>query len=112
MKRLTTALTAFVFLATAFGAAANAATLTVTVNLPNGAPAKKAFVRMWKMGANYAIVSLETETTNAAGRATFTVRPGGCLKAEYGSDSGGRPIYIGSTCPKAGDKTATIVLSK
>jgi hypothetical protein len=88
------------------------ALVTVTVKLPNGAPAKHAFVRMWKMGANYSIVSLETETTNAAGKATFTVRPGGCLKAEYGTDAGGRPMYIGSTCPKAGDKTATIDLSK
>jgi hypothetical protein len=112
MKHFITGSTAFVLLATAFCAAASAATLTVTVKLPNGAPAKHAFVRMWKMGASYAIVSLESGTTNAAGRATFNMRPGACLKAEYGSDSGGRPIFIGNTCPKPGQTTAAIDLSK
>ncbi len=112
MKRFLRASTVCVFLATALPAAASAATITVTVNLPGGGPAKHAFVRMWKQGANYSIVSLETETTNAAGKATFKVRPGGCLKAEYGTDSGGRPIYIGNACPKPGDKTATIDLGK
>lgn len=102
----------FVFLATAFCAAASAATVTVLVRLPNGAPAKHAFVRMTKMGANYQILSLETETTNASGKATFTIRPGGCLKAEYGTDSGGRPLYIGHVCPGPADRTATITLSK
>ena len=100
MKRFATVLAAFSFI------------VTVTVNLPNGSPAKHAFVRLWKMGANYSIVSLETETTNASGKATFKMRPGACLKAEYGSDSNGRPIYIGNTCPRSGDKTAVVTLSK
>jgi len=112
MKCFATASTVLSLMMTALCAAASAATLTVTVTLPNGSPAKHAFVRMWKMGANYSILSLETETTNGSGKATFKIRPGACLKAEFGSDSGGRPLYIGHTCPKAGDKTAAITLSK
>lgn len=112
MKRFVTASTIFVFLATAFSAAASAATVTVTVKLPNGSPARHAFVRMTKMGANYQILSLETETTNAAGKATFTFRPGACLKAEFGRDANGRSIYIGNVCPRSGEKTAIIELSK
>lgn len=93
-------------------AALAVAMVTVLVRLPNGAPAKHAFVRMTKMGANYRIVSLEAETTNAAGKATFKLRYGACLKAEYGSDSGGRPLYIGHVCPSPGDKNVTIGLSR
>lgn len=89
-----------------------AVALLVLVRLPNGAPAKHASVRMTKMGANYQILSLEVETTNAAGKAVFNMRPGACLKAEYGRDAQGRPLYIGHVCPGPSDKTATIDLSK
>jgi len=111
MKRFAAYLTALVLMSTAVCMAASAATLTVTVTLPNGAPAKHAFVRMYKMRANYAIVSLETETTGASGTAVFKIRPGGCLKAEFGNDGSGRPRYIGHTCPKPSERTATITLS-
>ena len=80
----------FLFFGTALSAAANAATVTVTVKLPSGAPAKHAFVRMFTVGSGYSIVSLETHTTDASGRAVFKVRPGSCLKAEYGNDGSGR----------------------
>ncbi len=110
IKRFATSLCAALLMTTALCAAASAATVAVTVKLPNGAPAKHAFVRMYTMGANYAIVSLETETTNAAGMAIFKVRPGACLKAEYGNDGSGRPTNIGSACPKPYGKTLTITL--
>lgn len=87
-----------------------ASLVTVTVKLPNGAPAKRAFVRMYTVGASYSIVSLETHTTDASGRAVFKVRPGACLKAEYGNDGSGRPTNIGSACPKPFGKTLTINL--
>jgi hypothetical protein len=112
MKRFPSNLAAALLLTTALCTAASAASVRVTVRLPNGAPAKRAFVRMYKMAAGYTIVSLETETTNAAGVAIFKVRPGACLKAEYGTDAGGRPLYIGHVCPGSGEKTATIDLSR
>ncbi len=110
MKRFAIHVTAALLMTTALCAAARAATVTVAVKLPNGAPAKHAFVRMWKEGANYSIVSLETETTNAAGIAMFKIRPGACLKAEYGNDGSGRPTNIGNACPKPYGKTVTITL--
>jgi hypothetical protein len=111
MKRFAASLAAVLLFGGALCTAASAATVAVTVKLPSGAPAKHAFVRMWKMGANYAIVSLETETTNASGSALFKARPGACLKAEYGDDGAGRPRYIGSACPAPYGKTVTINLS-
>jgi hypothetical protein len=111
MKRFAAGLAAALLFGTAVCTAANVATVAVMVKLPSGAPAKHAFVRMWKMGANYAIVSLETETTNASGSAIFKVRSGACLKAEYGDDGAGRPRYIGSACPTPYEKTVTINLS-
>jgi len=109
-KRVATSLTALVLMGTALCTAASAATVTVTVKLPNGAPAKRAFVRMYTMNG-YTIVTRETETTDAAGRAIFKVRPGARLKAEYGNDGSGRPTNIGSACPKPFGKTLTINLS-
>ncbi len=111
MTRSAASLTVAFLLGTAFCVAASGATVSVTVRLPNGAPAKHAFVRMYTMGAAYTIVSLETETTNAAGKATFKVRPGACLKAEFGDDGSGRPKYIGNACPKPYGKSVTITLS-
>jgi hypothetical protein len=111
VKRFAVSLTVLFLFGAGLCTAASAATVTVTVTLPNGAPAKGAFVRMYTMGAAYSIVSLETETTNAAGKAIFKVRPGACLKAEFGYDGSGRPRYIGSACPKPYGKTATINLS-
>ena len=110
MKHFTMGFAASMLLATAVSAAAGP-TVTVTVKLPNGAPAKHASVRMTTMGANYLIVSLETETTSASGIAVFRFRRGACLKAEYGNDADGRPIYIGNVCPKAPGR-ATIELSR
>lgn len=109
MKRFTISFAAALLLATAVCMAAP--TVTVTVKLPNGAPAKHAFVRMTTMGANYTILSLETETTSASGMAVFKFRRGACLKAEYGNDANGRSIYIGSVCPKR-PGPATIQLSR
>jgi len=111
MKPFATSLAAALLLGGAVCTAASAATVAVTVKLPSGGPAKHAFVRMYTMGAAYSIVSLETETTNASGSALFKVRPGACLKAEYGDDGSGRPRYIGSACPKPYGKTVTINLS-
>lgn len=110
MKRFTMSFAALLLLATTVCTAAGK-TVTVTVKLPNGAPAKHAFVRMTTMGANYTILSLETEKTSGSGIAVFKFRPGACLKAEYGDDANGRPIYIGSVCPKS-PGPATIELTR
>ncbi len=110
MKRFAASLTALMLTGTALCTAASAATVTVSVKLPNGAPAKHAFVRMYRM-SGYTIVSLETETADASGKAVFKVRPGACLKAEYGNDGSGRPTDIGSACPRTYGKTLTINLS-
>jgi hypothetical protein len=109
-KRFAASLAALFLMGTALCTAASAATVKVTVKLPSGAPAKHAFVRMYTM-AGYTVVSQETETTDASGRATFKVRPGACLKAEYGNDGSGRPMSIGHECPKPFGKTLTINLS-
>ena len=91
-----------------FATLAFASAITVTVTVPNGAPAKHATVRMYKVGANYLIQQFAVQTTDASGKAVFKLHPGACFKAEYGNDGTGRPRYVGGHCPKANQTSLTI----